>query len=100
MFPLQTLIPLAALNSAKLPREVIIALLVFANLVNGMASVARVQLRDQLGQQMLVLGSFLDGGRVGARCFALPRRTVAILDGRLVLGPRIELIADLLLQQM
>lgn len=67
----------------------VVALLVFADFLNGIATVAGVQLRDQLGQQVGVLGSFLDGGQAGARGLALPRRAVAILDGGIVFGVRV-----------
>lgn len=99
VFPLQTVVPQSILNGTQLAREMFVALLVLAYLGDGMVAVAGIQGRDQLGQQMLVLGSFLDGGQAGAGGFALPRWAVAVRDGLFVLVLGLQLVAHGVLQQ-
>jgi hypothetical protein len=67
----QLLVPFAALNALDVALQLLVAELVGADLLDNLGAVGGVELLDELGEQVLVLQRFLDGGQRGSGGLAL-----------------------------
>lgn len=94
----QLVVPLAALDALQLSLQLLISLFVGPDLLGDSGAVARVQLVDELRNEVLVLDGFVDRGQARTGCLPLARGLdVSILD-LAVHGALLAL--DLLLQDV
>lgn len=94
---MQQLVPLAALDALQFPLQPLVSVLVVPDLLGDGGAIARVQLGDELRNEVGVLGGFLGGGQTGAGRLPLPR-ALDLSGGRRVWRGILALAPDLILQ--